>query len=77
MGLGTDHIWYVTPVPSKGGKTMDKNDDFVIFYGQRNYRPIDKGDVMIARAALFAVKFTIGLIIAFAIFLCAIFAWLF
>ena len=51
---------------------MGKNDDFLSFYGPRCCRPIDKGDVIIARVALFAVKFTIGLIIAFAILLFAL-----
>jgi hypothetical protein len=55
---------------------MDAHD-FVILFGSRNTRLIDKGDAIITKIAMFAVKFTIGLIIAFAFFLCFIFAWLF
>ena len=40
------------------------NKHYILFYG-RCYRPIDKFDVAIARIALFAVKFTLFLIIAF------------
>ena len=46
--------------------------DFIIFFGGRNNRPVDRFDVMIAKVALFAIKFTIGLIIAFAALLFAI-----
>ena len=46
--------------------------DFIIFCGGRNCRPVDKFDVMIARIALFALKFTLGLIIAFFVLLFAV-----
>ncbi len=50
---------------------MDVNK-FVLMYG-RCCRPIDKGDVIIAKIALFAVKFTVMLVIAFAVLLIIIF----
>ncbi len=50
---------------------MDANK-FILMYG-RCCRPIDKGDVIIAKIALFAVKFTVLLIIAFALLLMIIF----
>ena len=44
-----------------------------IFFCNRGCRPIDKFDVSIAKIALFAVKFTLFLIIAFAVLLMIIF----
>ena len=41
--------------------------DFIIFFCGRNCRPVDKFDVMIAKVALFAIKFTVVLIIAFTV----------
>ncbi len=46
-----------------------KPEEFIILFGSRNPRPIDKGDVFIARIALFAVKFTLFLILGFALLL--------
>ena len=46
-----------------------KPEEFIILFGSRNPRPIDKGDVIIARIALFAVKFTLFLVIGFALLL--------
>ena len=49
-----------------------KASEFILLFG-RNCRPIDKFDVAIARIALFAVKFTVFLIIAFTALLMIIF----
>ncbi len=46
---------------------------FALLYGSRNPKPIDKGDVILARIALFAVQFTIGIIFAFALLLLVLF----
>ncbi len=44
-------------------------DKFVILFGSKGKRPIDKGDVVIAKMALFTVKFAVGLVLAFVIFM--------
>lgn len=49
-----------------------KASEFILLFG-RNCRPVDKFDVTLARIALFAVKFTLLLIIAFAVLLMIIF----
>lgn len=49
-----------------------KASEFILLFG-RNYRPVDKLDVANVRIALFAVKFTVFLIIAFAVLLMIIF----
>ncbi len=49
-----------------------KSSDFIILFGGRNCRPVDRFDVMIARVALFAIKFTVGLIIAVFVLLFAL-----
>ena len=49
-----------------------KASEFILLFG-RNCRPIDKFDVAIAKIALFAVKLTVFLIIAFAVLLVVIF----
>lgn len=49
-----------------------KASEFILLFG-RNCRPVDKFDVAIAKVALFAVKFTVFLIIAFAVLLMIIF----
>ena len=49
-----------------------KASEFILLFGRSN-RPVDKYDVAIARIALFAVKFTIFLIIAFAVLLMIVF----
>ena len=49
------------------------DDKHYIFFCGRCCRPIDKFDVAIAKSALFAVKFTVFLIIAFAVLLMIIF----
>ena len=49
------------------------DDKHYIFFCGRCCRPIDKFDVAIAKIALFAVKFTGFLIIAFAVLLMIIF----
>ena len=50
-----------------------KPEEFIILFGSRNPRTIDKGDVIIARGALFMVKFVIVVIIAFGVFLAIVF----
>ncbi len=50
---------------------MDKKQ-YIVFCG-RCCRPIDKFDAAIAKIALFTVKFTLFLIIAFAVLLMIIF----
>ncbi len=50
---------------------MDANK-YIIFFGKSD-RPVDKFDVAIARIALFTVKFTFFLIIAFFVLLMVIF----
>ena len=45
-----------------------KASEFVLLFG-RNYRPVDKFDVVLAKIALFAVKFTLFLILAFVVLL--------
>ncbi len=49
-----------------------KASEFILLFG-RNCRPVDKFDVAIVKIALFAVKFTMFLIIAFAVLLMIIF----
>ena len=49
------------------------DEEFIIFFGSRNPRPVGKGDVIIAKLALFAVKFCIFLILGFAVLLMIIF----
>lgn len=44
-----------------------KPEEFIILFGSRNPRPIDKGNVIIARIAFFAVKFTLFLVLGFAL----------
>ena len=44
-----------------------KPEEFIILFGSRNPRPIDKGDVIIARIALWAVGFILFLILGFAL----------
>lgn len=46
-----------------------KPEDFIILFGSRNPRPIDKGDVFMARIALFGIKFTLFIILVFALLL--------
>ena len=55
----------------KEARIMDNKH--YIFFCNRCCRPIDKFDVAIAKIALFAVKFTLFLIIAFAVLLMIIF----
>ena len=45
-----------------------KTSEFIMLFG-RNDTPVDKFDVAIAKIALFAVKFTVFLISAFALLL--------
>ena len=49
-----------------------KSGEFILLFG-RNYRPVDKFDVVMAKIALFVVKFAVFLIIAFAVLLMIIF----
>lgn len=50
-----------------------KPEEFIILFGSRNQRPVDKGDYIILKLALFAFKFTLFLILAFAILLIFLF----
>ncbi|SFC56413.1 hypothetical protein [Butyrivibrio sp. YAB3001] len=49
-----------------------KASEFILLFG-RNCRPVDKYDVAIAKMAIFAVKFMLFLVIAFALLLVIIF----
>lgn len=49
-----------------------KASEFILLFG-RNDRPIDKFDVTISKIAIFAVEFTLFLIIAFVALLMIIF----
>ena len=53
-------------------KNMRRND-FIILHGSRHMLPIDKGDVIIARVAVFAVKAAIFIMILFCAILAVIF----
>lgn len=46
-----------------------KPEEFIILFGSRNPRPLDKGDYIILKLVLFAFKFTMFLILGFAILL--------
>lgn len=45
------------------------DEEFIILFGSRNPRPVDKGDYIILKLALFAFKFTMFLILGFALLL--------
>ena len=50
-----------------------KPEEFIILFGSRNPKPIDKGEVIIARIAILVVKFTLVLILGFALLLTVLF----
>lgn len=50
-----------------------RSNDFIILHGSRPMRPIDKGDVVLARIAIFAVKAALFIMILFCAILAVIF----
>lgn len=74
MGLQKVHTVTIEEINTFGdGRTVKNMRASTRYYLYTHPQPITKFDVVIARIALFMVKFTIGIIIAFGVLLAIIF----
>ena len=49
------------------------DEEFMIFFGSRNTRPVDKWDVIIAKLAILSIKIGLFLVLGFVLLMVAFF----